>query len=229
MRHVRLLPLLVGALLAFGALGAHAAPPTDECNGIQQCQRASGPWVVVPAHGWAQYLLNCPGRRGIAGGIQALASSPHVHVMWQAELGAPVSPGRVTSRYGFFRAVADNHHAGFFQPRIGCIPSGNSRSTYSVKVTAPGPPLTYAATNLKLRPGTAGSTNIACIPGQRLVDSWTAIAFRSVVPPRVELAQGVHVTKTLVEKKVSVSIAVNEAFPRGTGVEVQLGVMCSQS
>jgi hypothetical protein len=221
--------LLAVAVLASGALTAHAAPPTDECNGIQNCLRAAGPWVVVPAHGWAQYLLDCPGRRGIAGGVQALASSADIHVMWQAELGAPVQPGRVTSRYVFFRAVSANHHAGFFQPRVGCIQASNSRSTYSAKVTIPGPPLTYAATNLKLKPGTSGSTTIACIPGQRLVDSWTATAFRSTAPPRVELAQGVQVTRTVVEKKVSVSIGVNEAFPRGTGLEVQLGVMCAQS
>src|SRR5262249_33998678 len=156
---LRLLGLLVLATLSLGALAAHAAaPPTNECNGIQECQRAQGPWVIVPAHGWAQYLLDCPRRRGIVGGIEALASSSDVHVMWQAEMGSPVSPGRSTARYAFYRAVSAKHHAGVFQPRIGCIPAGPVRSTYSVKVTIPGSPLSYAATNLKLRPGTVGST-----------------------------------------------------------------------
>jgi hypothetical protein len=228
-RRVRLLPLILVAVLAAGALGARAAPPTDECNGIQECQRAQGPWVVVPAHGWAQYLLECPRRRGIAGGVAAVASSSDVHVMWQAELGAPVAPGRSTSRYVFLRAVSARHRAGLFQPRIGCIPVSTTRSTYSVRVTIPGAPLSYAATTLKLRPGTTGSTTLGCIPGQRLVDSWTAVAFRSTAPPRVALAQGIQVARTLVGTKVSISIAVSEAFPPRTGAEVQLGVMCAQS
>jgi hypothetical protein len=228
-RPARLIALLAVLTCAFGAVAAHAAPPTDECNGIQECQRAQGPWVVVPRHGWAQYLLDCPGRRGIAGGIQALASSSDVHVMWQAELGSPVSPGRTTSRYVFFRGVSAAHRAGVFQPRVGCIPTSTTRSTYSAHVTFPGAPLFYAATTLRLKAGTVGSTTIGCIPGQRLVDSWDAVAFRTAGLPRFELADGIQVTRTLVGKKVSVSIAVSEALPAGTGAEVQLGVMCSQS
>ena len=182
--------------------------------------------MIVPANGWAQYLLDCPGRRGIAGGVASLVSTQDIHVMWQAELSAPIAPGRSSSRYVFFRAISAHHRIGAFKPRAGCIPVGTQRSTY---VSVPGAPLSYAATTIKLKPGTAGSSTIGCIPGQQLVDSWTAVAFRTEALPRVELAQGVRVTRSLVGKKVSVSISVSEAFPRKTGVEVQLGVMCAPS
>jgi hypothetical protein len=229
MKTVRLVPLVVLAVLAVGAVVARAALPTNECNGIQNCERAQGPWVVVPKHGWSQYLLNCPGRRGIAGGIEAIATSTDVHVSWDAKLGSPASPGRSTQQYVFFRAISGRNRVGAFQPRIGCIPTGPVRQTTSVHATIPGTPLNLAATNFKLKPGTVGKTTIGCIPTQRLVDSWTAIAFRTAGEPRVGLAQGIQVRKTLQGNKVAVTIAVSEALPRGMGAELQLGVMCAQS
>jgi hypothetical protein len=231
MRKAHLVPLIVLALLTVGAVSARADVPTNECNGIQQCARARGPWVVVPAHGWAQYLLNCPGRRGIAAGVEAIASSTAVHVSWDAKLGSPASPGRSTQQYVFFRAVSSNGRVGFFQPRIGCIPTSPTRSTYMVKATVPGAPLNIAATNVRLKAGTIGKTTIGCIPTQTLVDSWTAVAFRTEKQTRPELAQAIQVQKTVEGKgkKVAVRIAVSEALPPGSGAEVQLGVMCAQS
>jgi hypothetical protein len=223
----RLVPLLVLAALAVGAVAARADLPTNECNGIQECERAEGPWVIVPKHGWVQYLLNCPGRRGIAGGIEAIATSTDVHVSWDAKLGSPASPGRSTQQFVLFRAVGSGR-VGAFKPRIGCIPTGPTRQTTGVRATIPGTPLNYAATNLKLRPGTVGRTTIGCIPTQKLVDSWTAVAFRTDAEPRLGLAQAIQVRKTVQGKKVRVTIAVSEALPRGTGAEVQLGEACAQ-
>ena len=215
--------------LTVGALAAHAATETNECNGIRDCIRAKGPWVVVPAHGRVAYLLDCPRRRGVVGGVDALASSTDVHVSFDGQLGAPVSPGRTTTRYAFFRAVSASHRRGAFQPRVGCIPTNSSARSTTSASAAPGPPLLLAATTLRLRPGLVRTLTIGCIPGQKLVDSWYAIAFRTVRVPNVGLADAVRVQRTARGNKIAVSIATSEALPRGTGVEVQLGVMCSPS
>jgi hypothetical protein len=230
-KKLRLVPLVALAALVVGVVAARADIPTSECNGIQNCERAQGPWVIVPKHGWALYLLNCPGRRGIAGGVEAIATSTDVHVSWDAKPGSPVAPGRSTQQFVFYRAISGKHRLGAFQPRAGCIPTGPTAQTYAFVVqaaTVPGAPLNLAATNLKLRPGTVGKTRIGCVPSQTLVDSWTAVAFRTADAPSLALAQAVQVKKTVQGKNVAVTIAVSEALPRGTGIEVQLGVMCAQ-
>ena len=231
MRRLSLVPVLVAALSA-GAFAAHAATPeTKECTGIKDCLRAQGPWVVVPAHGIASYLLDCPRRRGVVGGTDALASSADVRVWFDGQLSAPVAPGRTTTRYAFFHAISAAHRRGFFQPRDGCIPvNPKARSTTSASVLVlPGAPLSLAATTIKLRPGVVRTSTIGCVPGQKLVDSWYAVGFRTVSPPGVGLADAIQVQRTVTRKKVTVSIATSEALPTGSAAEVQLGVMCSQS
>ncbi len=47
---------------------------------IQPCIRVPGPWVVVPAHGTAQYLLTCPKGGSVVGGLDAQVTSRDVHV-----------------------------------------------------------------------------------------------------------------------------------------------------
>lgn len=252
MRARLLLVVAVLAALASGAIAAHAAQPTNECNGIRECQRAVGPWVVVPAHGWAEYLLDCPGRRGIVAGLDSLTSSNDVHVHFLAQIGAPIAPGRTTTTSAFFRAISATHRRSLFQPRVGCIPNnptrggtvsfdlasgpppflgaaqllGAQRTTTAVHAV-PGPPFVYAATNLKLRPGVIRTVTIGCVPGQKLAYSWTAVGFRTVAPPPVALADAIQVKATMIGKQVSVAIAASEALPRAAAAEVQLGVMCS--
>jgi hypothetical protein len=243
-----LVPVVLLAALGAATLGANAATPTTECNAIRDCQRVVGPWVVVPAHGVAEYLLDCPRRRGIVAGVDALASSSDITVTFVAQMGGPIVPGRTTSRYALFRAVSTSHHRGLFQPRGGCIPINPSkpstissdispsspllaapqRTTMSVNAL-PGPPLQLAATNLKLRPGVIRTTAVGCAGGSKLVHSWTATAFRTQSMPPVALADAVRVTHTVQGKKVSVTIATSEALPPSSNAEVQLGVACSLS
>ncbi len=222
------LPLVLCAALALGVLAAQAATATNECNGIRECRRVAGPWVIVPARGSVSYLLDCPQRRGIVGGLDAVASSNDVHVSFDGQLGAPVAPGRTTTRYAFFHALSGTHRPGAFQPRIGCIPTESSRSTTSA-FAVPGPPLVLAATTLRLQPGLVRTVSIGCVPGQKLVDSWHTLAFRTVRAPDVGLAAAIDVRRTTQGKKVAVTIVTSEALPRGTAAEVQLGVMCSTS
>jgi hypothetical protein len=225
----RLLPLAVAVLLAALVLPALASSQqaTRECNGIRNCLRAQGPWVIVPDRGTASYLLDCPRRRGVVGGLDAVASSSDVRVSFSGQLGAPVAPGMTTTRYAFFSAISAAHRRGSFQPRIGCIPTDSSaRSTTAVQAV-PGPPLLLAATTIRLRPGSVRKATIGCIPGQRLVESWHAVAFRTQQAPAVGLADAIRVQRTSAGRQVAVTISTSEALPPGARAEVQLGVMCS--
>src|SRR5204862_2030353 len=143
------LAVIAAALLAAGANAA-----TGECAGIPTCIDVPGPWVAVPATGEAKFLLDCPQRRGVVGGVDALASSRDVHVTFDALLGGPVAPGRTTTRYAFFRAVSGRHQEGLFEPRIGCIPaSTGGAQTTAFTITPAGPPLDLAAATMLVRPG----------------------------------------------------------------------------
>src|SRR5204863_446188 len=136
--------VLAVAAAALFACGANAA--TVECAGIPTWIDVPGPWVAVPASGEAKFLLDCPQRRGVVGGVDALASSRHIHVTFEGLLGGPVAPGRTTTRYAFFRAVSGNHREGLFEPRIGCIPSSaGGPQTTAYTITPAGPATDLAA------------------------------------------------------------------------------------
>jgi hypothetical protein len=227
-RLARVLSIVLTALGVAGAGVASAQVQTRECNGIRECISVPGPWVVVPARADVTYLLECPRRRGIVGGLDALASSRDVRVSFAANLGAPVSPGTTTTRYAVFRAVTASGRRGAFRPVIGCIPvDSGGRSTTAVRPTPAGAPLEYAQTTVPLRPGLSRSTTIGCAGTQRLVDTWHAVAFRTAGVPRLALADAVRVQRARKGRNVAVRIVVSEALPRGAKAEVQLGVVCA--
>jgi hypothetical protein len=215
---------VVAALAAVAAGGAPAA--TTECAGIPTCIDVPGPWVAVPATGEASFLLDCPQRRGVVGGVDALASSRDVHVTFEGLLGGPVAPGRTTTRYAFFRAVSGKHRAGLFQPRIGCIPaSSGQRATTSARAVTPvGAPTDLAATTVPVKPGSVKRMTLGCANGEHLVASWNATAFADPVPP--VFADAVQVVRTVRNGQVAVTITANEALPRAA--LVQVGVRCSK-
>ena len=124
---VRALLATVVVSLAVAAAFAPAGGATNECHGIQSCIRVPGPWVVVPAHGTAQYLLTCPGGKSIVGGLDAQVTSRDVRVDFVGRLGAPVQPGATTTRYALFRAVSTSKRAQLFQPLLGCVPTTGRR------------------------------------------------------------------------------------------------------
>jgi hypothetical protein len=211
------------AAVAFFAAGASAA--TVECAGIQTCIDVPGPWVAVPSSGEAKFLLDCPQRRGVVGGVDALASSRDVHVTFDGLLGGPVAPGRTTTRYAFFRAVSGHHQEGLFEPRIGCIPSGSGGpQTTAYTVTPAGVPLDLAAATMIVKPGTQRRATLGCANGEHLVDSWNATAFTNPVPP--VYADAVEVSRTEQHGRVVVRISASEALPRNA--IVQVGVSCTQ-
>jgi hypothetical protein len=222
----------LAALVAALAAAAFAAPggATNECRGIRDCIDVKGPWVAVPAGRSAVYLLECPRRRGVVGGTDALASSQAIRVSFDGLLGGPVAAGTTTTRFAFFRALSITHRAGSFQPLIGCIPvTSGGRQTTSARAGPPGPPLDLAQTTLRLHAGATRTATLGCPKGEQLVDSWDATAFRTSAPPPVSFANAIRVARTVRNGQLRVTAAASEVLPSAANAEVQAGVVCSTS
>lgn len=223
---------LLAAASAVAVLAAVAAPvggATSECHGIQQCIPVAGPWVVVPAHGSARYLLTCPQGRSVVGGLDAQATSREVHVSFAGELGAPVQPGVTTTRYALFRAVSTSARRQAFQPRLGCIPvsGGGGRSTVSARVTPPGPALDLRARILVVGPGGTRFGRIGCPAGEQLVDTWQALAFRTKSPPALAEAGYVRAGYIVVNGRAVATASATDALNIDDHAIVQTGVGCA--
>lgn len=223
-------PLLVAvvAALAVAAATAPAGGATDECHGIQQCIHVPGPWVVVPAHGTAEYLLTCPQGRSVVGGLDAQVTSRKVHVSFDARLGAPVQPGISTTRYAFFRAVSSSGRTESFQPFLGCIPTqgGGGRSTVSARVSPPGPALEYRSRIVVIGPSQIRVARIACLPNEALVGSWQAVAFRTKKPPAVAHVDLVRARRVVEGRRVTVTASSTDALSVDAHAIVQAGAVC---
>jgi hypothetical protein len=215
------------AVVALAAIGASGAGATAECLGTRTCIDVPGPWVAVPAHGEALYLLECPRRQGTVVGVDSLASSRDVHVTFDGLLGGPVGPGKTTGSYILFRAVSGRHQLGLFEPRIGCTPppTGGPQTT-AFQLSPAGPPLNIAATTLPVTPGAVRHLTLGCVRGQRLVDSWDATAFPEPVSPA--LAGAVHIQRSVSGGQVSVTIVASETLPHTAHAVVQIGVRCAK-
>lgn len=222
------LTALVAALACAAAL-APAGGATDECHGIQQCIRVPGPWVVVPAYGSASYLLSCPQGKGVVAGLDAQATSGDVHVGFEGRLGAPVAPGRTTTRYALFHAVSVSPRTQLFQPLLGCVPvqGGGGRSTVSARVSPPGPALELRSRVVVIGPGDLRTARIACRGNERLVGAWHAIAFRTKRPPKPASALLVHASRAVVGKSVVVTASSTDALSIDVHAVVQAGAECA--
>jgi hypothetical protein len=224
--------VLLAAVVAALAAAALAAPggAANECRGILVCISVPGPWVYVPASGEATYLLECPRRRGVVGGLDALSTSRDVRVTFDARTGSPVAPGTTTGRDAFFRGVSARHRVAQFQPYLGCIPAGGGggRSTTSANaVVRPGVPFERRARNVKLGRVSTLTATQKCAKGERLVGGWHALAFRVKTPPEVGIARLVKIQRTVRNGAVSVRILTNEGVPAAAHAEVQVGAVCA--
>jgi hypothetical protein len=222
-----LLALVVA--LAVAAATAPAGGATNECHGIQQCIRVPGPWVVVPAHGTAEYLLTCPGGRSVVGGLDAQVTSREVHVTFDGLLGAPVQPGVTTTRYALFHAFSTSAKLQTFQPLLGCIPvqGGGGRSTVSARVSPPGPNLDVRSSIVVIGLGTVKFARIACATSENLVGAWHAVAFRTKSPPSAADAKLVTARHVVVGNKVVVTASASDALSLDAHAIVQAGAECA--
>jgi hypothetical protein len=217
------------AALAVAAAQAPIGGATNECRGIQACIRVPGPWVVVPPHGTAEYLLSCPGGRSVVGGLDAQATSRAVRVSFDGRLGAPVQPGVTTTRYALFRAISTVGRVQAFQPLLGCVPvqGGGGRSTVSARVTPAGPSLELRSRIVIVGPGEARFASVACQPGEQLVGSWHATAFRTAQPPDLANAGRVRAADVVIGKKVVVTAAASDGLSIDVHAIVQVGAECA--
>ena len=223
--------LLVALVAALAVVAAAAKPvgATNECHGIQECIRVPGPWVVVPAHGTADYLLSCPQGKSVVGGLDAQVTSRAVHVTFDGDLGAPVQPGVTTTTSAFFHAVSTSGRAQAFQPLLGCIPTqgGGGRATVALRVSPPGPNLDLHARIVVVGPGTVKFTRIGCPANEALVGAWHAVAFRTTKPPPVAVWRLVGANHHIVGKKVVVTASATDALSPDANAIVQAGVECA--
>jgi hypothetical protein len=223
------LTVLVSAIAVVAASASPAHAATNECRGLQTCIRVPGPWVLVPAHGRAEYLLSCPRGRSVVGGLDAQASSRDVRVSFDGRIGAPVSPGVTTTRYALFRAVSTSGRAQTFQPRLGCIPlaGGGGRSTVSARITPAGPPLELRSRIAIIGPGEVRFTKVSCHTSEQLVGAWHAVAFRLKKPPTLGAGTLVHATHASVGKQVVATATATDGLSVSVNAIVQVGAECA--
>lgn len=217
-------------VLALAAAFTPAGAATAECRGIKSCIRVAGPWVVVPAHGRVHFLLTCPQGKSVVGGLDAQATSREVRVGFAARLGAPVQPGVTTTRYALFTADSTAARVQAFQPLLGCIPAqggGGGRSTVSATVTPPGPSLEYRANIAIVSPGTVRFARASCLPLEKLVGSWHALAFRTAKPPDLGNAARVQMTPVVLKRRLVVTVVASDGLSIGAHAVVQAGVECA--
>jgi hypothetical protein len=215
------------AVLSIAALPGQARA-ANECNGIPRCLPVEGPWVAVPANGEVDFVLACPGGKGVVGGTDALATSIDIRASFDGILGSPIAFGRTTHNEALFRAVSGHHRPGAFKPFLGCIPTPSTvRNTTAVKPTPVGPPLDLRFTMLRLNPGIQKVVTLSCPSGESLVDSWNATAFTTAAPPAPGLAGAVHVQMSIVGGRARMAVSASEALSAAAGAEVQLGVRCA--
>ncbi len=239
-----LLALLAAALAATGLARTtenpfYLVPPLDtkECNMVKACVHVFGPWVAVPATGEATFLLMCPKRQGSVGGMDVRASSPHVHVWFDAQTGAPIIQGITTGPFALFHAVTDNDKPGSFEPILGCIlvkQTTDIRSTISARKAAPpigtsaGPPLEPRSSLVLLVPGAKQKTTKKCQPKEKLVGTWTALAFdRPGFVPDLSHNRAVTVKTVVADGTVSAVIVTGKSMPLVETAEVQIGLLCA--
>jgi hypothetical protein len=226
---VRGFGLAIVAALAVAAATAPAGGATNECRGIQQCIRVPGPWVVVPAHGTATYLLTCPQGRSVVGGLDAQVTSREVHVWFEGRLGAPVQPGQTTTRYALFRAVSTSPRVQVFQPLLGCIPTqgGGGRSTVSARVSPPGTALEYRSRIVVIGPGDVKFAKVSCKAAEQLTGAWHAVAFRTKAPPDLAHVGLISARHVVFGKQVVVTASSTDALSVDAHAIVQAGAECA--
>lgn len=244
MRRAALAATALAALVLAAAASAFVIVPgpksTRQCNGLAYCFGVAGPWVVVPAHGEATFLIGCPLRskeRGpfLLGGTDARVSSAHVHVSYAGKLGAPIgrqTPGTATQGL-LFHASVDDGRIGSFQPVLGCI---DLRQATKRSTLAAGPPVgagklspaqpTFRARSLVLEPGWHRTLSVSCTRKERLVGSWSAVAFGTSGPPIAYRASMVAATTTQEGRAARTAIRTSAAVPYL--IRVQVGAMCQR-
>ena len=231
MKHLGILVLLAGAILAFGAAPASA---TSECRGLPVCVRVAGPWVVVPGGSAVprprvEFQLSCP-RGFVVGGLDAELSDRAIELGFLGKLGSPVGPGVTTSRSVVFVAtyVGSAGRTPTFRAHLGCLPAtGGGAGPVPFRLSAafpPGEPTVRRVRTAALRQGQTRAV-AACAAGERLISGWHAVGFYTSAAPTPELIQSVVATRKLRNARVEATVRAGPAV-RGVRAIVQVGAVC---
>lgn len=228
----------VAALAALAGAAAAPAGATNECRGLPVCVPVAGPWVGVPAAGSpprVRYLLRCPGRGRIVGGLDALVADRALDVAFLGRLGSPVNPGVSTRDAAVFEATATAAapRATSFRPLIGCIPTSGGGGRGTTARGAPpaafpaGEPVAPLALDLRLARGTSRTALLSCPRRSRLVAAAAAAAFWGAAAPGARELASVRSRVALRDGRAAVLVARAAGAPPRARVEVQVLVVCT--
>jgi hypothetical protein len=215
---------------------------TKECQNVTHCKGVPGPWVYIPANGEATFLFGCPERRSfVVGGSDARASSTDVLVTYDGQLGAPIGEPKISAKNGavlLFHATTVNGKPGSFQPILGCVSLTDlsKRSTVSARLatsvpgTNPGAPLDLRSTEVELQLATGlrrPTIDLACSKREKLVGSWSAIAFSTASPPDPAYGKAVTIKTTRTGRTVHAAFSLSRQFGiLAPQTYAQVGAMC---
>ena len=215
-------------------------PDTRECTNVANCQAALGPWVAVPAHGEASFLVSCPARRGyLIGGTDARASSGSVRVWFDGQLGAPGGLPPTTAPGGaalLFHALSMNGRPASFQPILGCISLIDKSKIATVSMlipdavpgVPPAAPIDFVSRTIVIQPQSLDRVIVRCPPHEKLIGSWHGFAFESLGPPPRSDLDAAKVTASIVGTSVYGHIIPQPTLfvPTAPLSKAQIGAMC---
>jgi hypothetical protein len=239
---------VVAAGVLIASAGAHPSvgpfnfhpPTTTECVNVSYCVAVAGPWVVVPAHGEASFLMSCPLRLGyLIGGTDARSSSPEVHVWFDGTLGAPIGSPPASRRFGavlLFHATSYDGKVGLFQPILGCVtlPPASKITTVSlvrqalIPGTLPATAADLRAKEVVLAHLVEQNASESCPRDDKLVGSWDALAFNTNLPPSLSYADAETTRLTPAGNAIHALFLVTNALldPLAPQAVVQVGAAC---
>jgi hypothetical protein len=232
----RLLPVLAAAIAVAG-IGSSQATAARECQGLLVCIPVVGPWVQVPGGGTPTYWqLSCPGRGQVIGGLDADRSG-RLELTFLGMLGGPVGPGVTTGRSAVFVARTTQRLSSF-RPLLGCIPGGGGgargRTSYEPKrrLTAVAPVEEAAVRRVKtVAIPNRASVQVAhaCAPGERLLASSQAVAFRTRRAPSQAVLRAVRASSRRAGDRIVATVRSSVERPVGVRVQLQIHAICART
>ena len=176
-----------------------ASAATNECRGLQVCVPIAGPWVVVPTaravpRPVVRFQLACP-EGHVVGGLDAELTDRSIDISFAARLGSPVNPGISTERSALFTALYTGTTArvASFRPHSAASRARAAGAGSRPRCARSSPRASRRSAGcatVRVQAGEVRTVVRRCRPGERLVDGWHALAFRSGTPPTAEQVEG---------------------------------------
>jgi hypothetical protein len=226
---VRRLFVLAAVAAGFAVVPAPAMA-TDECRGLQQCVPVHGPWVAVPTANSiprprVEWQLTCP-RGYVAAGLDAELSHRAIDVGFLGRVGAPITPGVVSSRAIVLYAsyVGATARAPSFRPHVGCMPGGGGGGLPTA--FKPGQPTIRRVAQNEIPPGESAAAK-SCLRNETLVGASHAFGFFMRATPSASLIESVAARRRVSGRRVNVLVTADVEVASVQAV-VQVHAICSR-